>query len=470
MAPLPKAAPSPTQNVAPSTTLPPAPPFPTATLGPILAPAIIAVAAQTQAPTSLIAHHILTLATMAAQRLISVRLPTGAQRPVSCFFASLVGAGEGRGAAEKLIVDSARLWERAFEDEFPLRALKHVDEGTDTGVARPAPLARLNLFYDPPSPRAREGEDRYRAFARQSGLFARHPHDFIAPGVHRRAEAATLKALWNGKVVKTALKGPAFPRLSAHLVAAPRAARAVLGDADLLEAGVLGRLLVAAPASNIGAREFAPAENDDPPPAFVRLLSYLRELYEKPPTAPTRTIGFSKEAAAAWLAYARETESALRAGGALAPVRAFAVHLPEHAARLAAVVALMNDGALTQITAAQLEAGLALARFYTDERVRLAGAAAPDLSEVEKEDLLREWLQRKHEGKVVTLRDLCRTGPNEIRNVDAMYKLMRRMERLGIVHPSSEKLSAAAAPRRPRATYAWHVESQTAAPGAQDVA
>jgi hypothetical protein len=447
MAPLPKPAPPPTQFAsAPSITLPPPAPFPAAVLGPILAPAITAVTAQTQSPTPLVAHHILTLAAMAAQRLISVRLPTGAQRPVSCFFASLVGAGEGRGAAERLIAEAAR-------------------------AAQPTPrIPSLNLFYDPRPPRVRDGEDRYRAFVRQAGVFTRHPHDLIAPGAHRRAEAVTLCALWDGKVIKSALTGTSYPRLSAHLVTTARAARAVLGDADLLEAGFLGRLLVAAPASNIGAREFAPAENDDPPPAFGRLLSYLGELYEKPPTAPTRIIGFSKDAAAVWLSYARETEDAMRAGGALAPVRAFAVHLPEHAARLAAIVALMNDGALAEITAAQLETGLGLARFYTDERVRLAGAAAPDLSEAEKEDLLREWLQRNHEGKVITLRDLCRTGPKEVRAVDAAYKLMRRLERLGIVHPSNETLPGASAPRRQRVSYAWHVESEAAMRGTQHVA
>jgi hypothetical protein len=403
-------------------------------LGPILAPAITAVAAQTQAPTSLIAHHILTLAAIAAQRLICVRLPTGAQRPVSCFFASLVGAGEGRGAAERLIVEAAR-------------------------AAQPAPrIPSLNLFYDPRPPRVRDGEDRYRSFVRQAGIFTRHPHDLIAPGAHRRAESSTLVALWDGKVVKSAVTGPSYPRLSAHLVTTPRASRAVLGDADLLEAGVLGRLLVAAPASNIGAREFAPAEDDDPPPAFGRLLSYLGELYEKPPTAPARIIGFSKEAAAAWLSYARETEDAMRAGGALAAVRGFAVHLPEHAARLAAVVALMNDGALTEITAAQLETGLALARFYTEERLRLLDVAPPALSMSEQEDLLREWLQRKYEGKVITLRDLCRTGPRHVRDADTAYKFMRRMERLGIVQPANDTAPAASAPRRPVGRYAWRVE------------
>lgn len=435
MAPLPKPAPPPAQSFAPSVTLPPPALFPAGILGPILGPAITAVAAQIQAPASLVAHHILTLAAVAAQRLINVRLPTGAQRPVSCFFASLVGAGEGRGVAERLIVEAAR-------------------------TAQPTPrIPSLNLFYDPRPPRVRDGEDRYRGFVRQAGVFTRHPHDLIAPGAHRRAEAATLCALWDGKVVKSAVTGPSYPRLSAHLVTTARAARAVLGDADLLEAGLLGRLLVAAPASNIGAREFALAENDDPPPAFVRLLSYLRELYEKPPTAPTRIIGFSKEAAAAWLSYARETESALRAGGALVPLRAFAIHLPEHAARLAAVVALMNDGALTEITAAQLETGLTLARFYTEERLRLLDVAPPALSMSEQEDLLREWLQRKYEGKVITLRDLCRTGPRHVRDADTAYKLMRRMERLGVALPANDTAPAASAPRRPVGRYAWRVES-----------
>lgn len=437
MAPHPKPSSSPTQVCASTYTLPAALDL-QAVLQPILPAAISAVAAHVQAPTPLITHHILTLATIAAQRLISVRLPTGAQRPVSCFFATLIGTGEGRDAAEKLIVDAARTWERA------------------------APCGPLNLFYDPRQPRPFRSDDRYRAYTRQSGLFARHPYDVIAPGVNRRVESASLCALWNGKVITSAAAPPLHPRLALHLVTTPRAGRGLFGDADLEDSGLLGRLLVAAPASNIGAREYNAAENEDPPPAFTALLATLGALYPQPASAHTRVIGFSSEAAAAWLAYAREVETAMAPGGALAPIRAFAVHLPEHAARLAAVVALVNDPALAQLSLAQLETGIALARFYTEERLRLFNVAPPALSPAEQEDALREWLQRKHEGKVVTLRDICRSGPKQIRGVDAVYKLMRRMERLGIVQPANDASQGPGGARRVRSTYAWRVESEQA--------
>jgi hypothetical protein len=433
----------------------------------LLSDAIAAVAARTQAPTELVAHHILTLAAMAAQRLVSVRLPTGARRPVSCYFVSLVGTGEGRDDVEKLIVDDARLWERMFEDEFPMRVVKHIDEGVDTQVARPKPLQHLNLFYDPRTPRA---EDCYRAYTRHSGVFARHPHDLIQPGAHRRAEAAMLCALWNGRVLTPAAGAPQYPRLALHLVAAPRAGRAVLGDAVLGESGLLGRMLVAAPASRIGARTFCLAENDDPPPAFDKLMSYLGALFEKPVTTGARVVCFSKDAAARWLSYAQDTETAMGQDGALAPIRAFATHLPEHAARLAAVVAFMTDCGLEELDEPQLESGIALARFYAEERLRLLGLAEPALSDCEREELLREWLQRRPVGEVFTLRDLCRIGPREIRCADTLHGLMRRMERLGIVQPANAAFHGAAAPRRPRSRCAWRVEGEAASADDQHVA
>lgn len=433
------------------------PTFPTAALGPLLAPAITAVAAQTQAPLDLVAHHILTLAAMAAQRLISIRLPTGAQRPVSCFFASLVGTGEGRSAAEKTIVDTARLWERGFEDAFPMRVAAHIDEGVDTGVQRPAPLQHLNLFYDPRAPQV---DDRYRAYARQSGLFARHPHDLIQPGRPRRDEAASLCALWNGRVFQRAAGPTLFPRLSLHLTATPRAGRALLSDPELADIGLLGRLLVAVPPSRIGARTFMLAESDEPHPAFNTLLAYLAELYEQHPCTETRVVTFSKGAAAAWLCYVQEVEAALAPGAVFASMRPFAGHLPEHAARLAAVCAFMNDCAFAEITETHLETGIALARFYADVRLDIQSEAAPMLSEQEKEELLRDWLQRTQSEKDVTLRDVCRTGPKMIRDADTAYKLMRRMERLGIVQPANAAFSGAAASRRTLSRHTWRVEKE----------
>ncbi|MCA0202077.1 MAG: DUF3987 domain-containing protein [Proteobacteria bacterium] len=435
----------------------PPPPFPTAALGPLLSAAVTSVAAQTQAPAELIAHHILTLAAMAAQRLVSVRLPTGAQRPVSCFFATLIGAGEGRGAAEKMLVDTARLWERGFEDEFPMRVAAHIDEGVDNGVQRPKPLRHLNLFYDPRVP---QPDDRYRAYTRQSGLFARHPHELLQPGRSRRAEAASLCALWNGKVVQRAVGPTLFPRLSAHLATAPRVGRAFLGESELADAGLLGRMLVAAPASRLGARTFRLSNSDDPPLAFQTLLGALGAFYEKHPSADTRLVTFSNDAAAAWLSYVQEVEAAMAPGAVFYAIRPFAGHLPEHAARLAVLIALMEDGALAELTMRHLEQGVALARYYTEVRLRMQRVAPVVLSDEEQEEILKDWLAQRPAGEGLSLRDVCRVGPPQLRNADTAYKLMRRMERLGVVQPANPDFAGASRPRRPNVPYAWRVSGE----------
>ncbi|MCC6915629.1 MAG: DUF3987 domain-containing protein, partial [Rhodospirillaceae bacterium] len=89
-------------------------PFPVSACGPHLEAAIAAVAARTQAAPGLAAHHLLTLAAMAAQRLVSLRLPTGCTQPISAYFVTIAGSGEGRSAAEDLCVGPVRFWHRRF--------------------------------------------------------------------------------------------------------------------------------------------------------------------------------------------------------------------------------------------------------------------------------------------------------------------------------------------------------------------
>src|SRR5688572_26943399 len=106
MAPIPKLIPPhpPGRSSRPPVAVPAAD-FPLDSLGPHLAAAVVAAAARTQAPLELAAHHLLTLAAMPAQRLISVRLPTGPVQPVSCYFLTIIGSGEGRSAAERMCVE-----------------------------------------------------------------------------------------------------------------------------------------------------------------------------------------------------------------------------------------------------------------------------------------------------------------------------------------------------------------------------
>lgn len=400
-----------------------------------ISPAAIAISTRTQAPVELVTHHLLTLAAMAAQRLVSVRLPTGDLRPVSCFFATFADATERRAAVEKMVLDPMRQWAHAFARSRPCITERDV-----------------KLFLNPPRADPR---DRYAGYMPPSGMFARHPHELIQPRHCRREEAVSLCALWDGQMYAPLMGAPRHMRLSIHLVATPREGRAFLTDAALADSGFLGRLLCVQPASRIGARTWAAEEADTPPPEFTALFERLATLYAQAPTMDTRVVTFSPEAAAAWLAFAQEVEHAMADGGAFAAIRPFAVHMPEHAARLAVITALLENPALEELSLAALESGIALARFYADESLRLYTLAPPPVSEAERIDLLRDWLQRSSAAKEVSLRDICRRGPPAVRDADVAFNVMRRLERLGVVQPATA--TSQGAPRRVGGRYEWRV-------------
>lgn len=458
MAPLPKAAPS--LSAAIVSALLNAPKramngissgnYPVHFLSPLGSAAATTLSTYTQTPPELAVHHILTLAAMATQRLASLRLPTGQLRPASAYFVTLLGTAENRAAVDALTVDAIRQWEHTFARQDP------------------RPPQRPHLFLDPPRPGA---YDRYGRFTRASGLFARHSHDIVQPMYRRRQEAASLLALWEGQGGKpppvASITPAPSPRLSLHLVTTPRAGRAFLADADLADSGLLSRMLVAAPASRLGARVWSAADTDEPPAAYTALKDRLCALYAQPFTAHERVLTFTPDAARLWLAFAQETETALGEGGAYAPIAPFAALLAEHAARLAAIVALIEEPGLAQLTPAHIENGIGLARYYAAEALRLAQLAPPALSDAEKTDLLRHWLEQSKPGADISLRDVCRAGPTALRDADVAYKFMRRMERLGVVQPASRTAQAPGAPRRTGSSYRWHVGASVVS---QDVA
>lgn len=429
-------------------------PFPAAACGPRLDAAVAAAAARTQAAPELVAHHLLTLAAMAAQRLIAVRLPTGATQPVSTYFLTIAGSGEGRSAAENLCVGPVRFWQRKFADAADIyrdaqgrRLERHnirlefgevmefdafvpVKESAPGGTSKPQECDAV--FLSPRRAGVDDRYDRYARFGRRGGLFAGAPADLLTPSPARRHEAGSLAALWDGGgVVSGAEDKPAAPRLCVHLVAGGSEGIALLRAPEVAEAGLLGRLLVARPASRIGARVFS--ESDGAPPAELQALhDRLTELYAREATGETRVVGLSEPARRDWFAFAREAEAAMADGGAFAPIRALAGRLAEHAVRLAAVIALLDDADLAELTPPMLARGIALARFYADEALRLTNLRAPALADNDPLAALQAWLERKYAGREITLREIYCLGPPVLRSAAAALKAMRQLELLGV--------------------------------------
>ncbi len=462
MAPIPKSAPVPAPlAVAPPT---PRPVFPLSALGPRIEAAASAAAERTQAPPELIAHHLLTLAAMPAQRLISVRLPTGLVQPVSSYFLTLVGSGEGRSAAETLCVAPVRFWEKRFT-----ASVGHVDEkgramilrefSINLGRIEDGPEGEekvINLDHYVPDPSYVPGKaaapfefdhvflslfrsgindryDRYARFGRRSGLFAGIAADLLTPSCARRNEADSLSALWDGRVVATGVEGASLaPRLSVHLVATVGEGLALLRAPEVKDSGLLGRLLSVQPASRIGARSFSESDGA-PPPELHALHALLTELYAREATTETRIVVLDDKAKDAWFAFAHECEAAMAPDGPFASIRPLAGHLAEHALRLAAVVALIEDDTLKEIGADALARGIALARFYAAEALRLTDLREPQREEKDPVAALLSWLERKHAGQELGLRAIYSFGPPVIRSYAAALRAMRQLEKLGFV-------------------------------------
>lgn len=339
-----------------------------------------------------------------------MRLPTGPVRPVSCLFLTLASSGEGRSATESLCVGPIRQWH---------------DQVMKTPGRAPILLA----------PQRGGAHDRYARFARCGGAFAGDVADLLTSSHARGAEARSFCALWDGGIrASSAVGTPTPPRLSVHLVLGAGEGLALLHSEDAANAGLLGRFLAVQPASRIGAREFI--ESDGAPPAALRELhAALIGFYGREITCDARIIALNAPARAAWLAFAQDAEAAMTAEGPFAPIRPLAGRLAEHAARLAAIVAFIENDTLTEITPHHLARGVELARYYAAEALRLAGLRGRVRAETDLLAALQGWLTRKYAGAEVSLRDVYCFGPPELRSVSLALRAMRQLETLGFAEP-----------------------------------
>lgn len=118
-----------------------------------------------------------------------------------------------------------------------------------------------------------------------------------------------------------------------------------------------------------------------------------------------------------WIAFHDHIEARLGIGGELEPIRGLANKLPEHAARIAAVLTLFGNIDASEVGSTEMEAGIALAQHYAAEAIRLFGAsrASSDLHEAQA---LLTWLRTVwlKQSTLVSLPDIYQRGPNSIRD------------------------------------------------------
>jgi hypothetical protein len=140
-----------------------------------------------------------------------------------------------------------------------------------------------------------------------------------------------------------------------------------------------------------------------------------------------RHLPLSPKARDQWIAFADHVERNIAPGGELASIRGLANKLPEHAARLAAMLRLIEQIDAAEIDAGTMDAGIELAEHYAAEALRLFASAqiGADLRLAKK---LLDWLICVWIESCISLPDIYQKGPNAIRDKATAVRLVGILE------------------------------------------
>jgi Protein of unknown function (DUF3987) len=443
--------------------MPPAESFPVEALGERLGAAARAIHDRVQTPMAICAQSVLATATFAVQTHADVVLPIGGDRvkPVSAYFVTIAESGERKTEGDFQAGWPIRKREKALRERHDADAQSYTNDKLAWDKARDAAVkqskgnrAATKLALDklgppPPPPLAAmltSTEPTFEGLCKQFpthhpslGIFTSEGGQFI--GGHGMNEenklktAAGLSALWDGEPVRRVRAGDGaaiFPgrRVTGHLMVQPEVASILFNDPLLLGQGLLSRLLVVAPESAAGTRLPRP-EQADTDIELKRYWAAVLNILERP--APLkegkinelvpRALPLSSEAREIWFRFVGHIEGEIGPGGALEPIKGFANKLPEHAARLAAVLTLIGDINAPDVSAGELDRGINLAEHYAGEALRIFESSRANADLMLAERLLR-WLHSQWPEAMVSLPDIYQRSLNAISDQATARKLV----------------------------------------------
>ena len=130
-----------------------------------------------------------------------------------------------------------------------------------------------------------------------------------------------------------------------------------------------------------------------------------------------RIIPLSPDARALWIGFVDYVEVRLAPHGEYRLISGLANKLPEHAARLAGIMAVYDDSHAEHVEAEHMKRGIVLAKHFAAETLRLRGIASVYLPLQHAQELL-EWLHKKWDEPVISLADIYQGGPTFIRSAE----------------------------------------------------
>jgi hypothetical protein len=447
--------------------LPPADPFPIDNLGDFLGKAARAIHDRVQAPIAICGQSVLAAATLAVQAHANVELPMGQTKPLSNYFLSVAASGERKTAVDEEALRPIRQREAELRESFASEILTYQNDQLAWEKAREKRVkdakgdrAKIKAALDelgPAPPRPLEpiltcGEPTYEGLCKlllvgqpSVGIFAAEGGQFI--GGHGMGEdaklrtAAGLSLLWDGQTIDriraqeaTLLVGR---RVTMHLMGQPDVVTIWLSDHLLLDQGLLSRTLLTRPEPASGRRLWrTPLVQSHA--ILKRYNQHLLEILRRPLplAAPSqnelapRALPLSPKARDVWIGFYDHVEKRLGAGGELEPVQSLANKLPEHAARIAAVLTLCEDLKAPEVNEAAMARGISLAQHYAAEALRLFGSGQISADLRDALGLL-QWSRTTWTAPLVSLPDIYQRGPNAIRDATKARRIVEILEEHG---------------------------------------
>lgn len=438
--------------------------YPLSALG-ALAAATQVLADTIQAPLALCGQSLLAAATLAVQAHRNIVID-GRVIPLSENYLTIGESGERKSAVDQEALRPHRAFEKRRYDDYAAKRLDYENDFAAYQKARDEALKKtktridkkvaLDALGSPPVaplfPVFLTEEPTYEGLVKllqhglpTVGLFADEGGRMIGGyGMSETQELKTacgLSELWDGKRISRVRGGDGAAllygrRVSMHLMAQPQVAQRLLSNPLMIEQGFLSRCLVAWPASTAGTRSYKAVD--------LRKDKFLRE-YEKRITEILETplpiaedkmneldppsLCLSPAAKTLWVKFHDQVEEQLADSQPLASIRGLASKIPEHALRLAGVLALYEDIKAVEISPQQAGNGIKLAQYYIEEALRLfqASTVDPDLILAEK---LLAWA-RERGSQYLSLVDIYQRGLNAIGDAATARKLVRILEEHG---------------------------------------
>lgn len=420
---------------------PPAPVYPLEALGGMLGKAATTIAECVQCPPAMAGQSVLAAASLAVQHFADVVID-GRSYPPSLFCLTIAGSGDRKSAADTLALkihyELQKEWMEKYREDKEIHnnamdAYQQEVKKTKNnkklsqeqmldelnGIQKPDELTVPLLIVQEPT---LEGLQKSFDTGRPSqGLFNDEGGQFF--GGHAMNSDNALKSMaglskfWDGKeIIRTragdgeslALYGK---RLSVHLMVQPIVAGKVLSDPVLQGQGFLPRFLLSWPESIAGSRLYNHRDATQEP-ALINYWSSMREILSQPLATDEekpRAIHLTPEAKELWVKAYDQIEISLGIDGGLTEIKATASKAAENIARIAGVLALIENAEAVAVELHHIEQATILGQYYLSEALRLNNGGAEDIS-LTNAQILLEWML-KQERDAFSLRQVCRNAP-----------------------------------------------------------